>query len=76
METDAPDALPSSNIDSLFFVEGDASLPEHIRDHKTPLTSGSSKDDSMLPKETLNHPANICNVCSLYNHPSCYLVCS
>ncbi|KAK4272283.1 hypothetical protein QN277_020864 [Acacia crassicarpa] len=62
LETDAPDALPNSNIDSLFFIEGDASLPEHIRGNSTPSTSSSSTDASMLPKETLNHPANIRNV--------------
>ncbi|XP_054800649.1 LOW QUALITY PROTEIN: uncharacterized protein LOC129304849 [Prosopis cineraria] len=62
LETDAPDALPNSNIDSLFFIEGDASLSEHIRGQATPSTSSSSTDASVLPKETLNHPANIRNV--------------
>lgn len=66
LETDAPDALPNSNIDSLHFVEGDASLTEELRAQTTSSsTSGASHvltDASMLPKETLNHPANIHNV--------------
>ncbi|WJX29525.1 hypothetical protein P8452_18160 [Trifolium repens] len=72
LETDAPDALPKSNIDSLFFVEGDNSLSEELHGQKaaSSSTSGSSPaissqvltDASMLPKETLNHPANIHNV--------------
>ncbi|KAG4941456.1 hypothetical protein JHK87_045327 [Glycine soja] len=68
---DAPDALPMSNIDSLHFVEGDTSLTEELlAQTTTSSTSGSSlgnashvlADASMLPKETLNHPANIHNV--------------
>ncbi|XP_058722696.1 uncharacterized protein LOC131594544 [Vicia villosa] len=74
LETDAPDALPKSNINSLFFVEGDTSLAEEIHRQRTtssstsdsfPSNSNSSQvvtDASMLPKETLNHPANIHNV--------------
>ncbi|XP_027358475.1 uncharacterized protein LOC113867383 [Abrus precatorius] len=72
LETDAPDALPTSSIDSLYFVEGDISLPEELHGRRTTSssTSGSSLDNSshvltdasMLPKETLNHPANIHNV--------------
>ncbi|KAF7801981.1 TatD-related deoxyribonuclease [Senna tora] len=63
LETDAPDALPKSNIDSLFFIDGDTSLPEDLHGQTTPpSTSGSSLDASVLPKETLNHPANICSV--------------
>ncbi|KAG5108682.1 hypothetical protein JHK84_045589 [Glycine max] len=71
LETDAPDALPMSNIDSLYFVEGDTSLTEELlAQTTTSSTSGSSlgnsshvlADASMLPKETLNHPANIHNV--------------
>ncbi|CAI8595276.1 unnamed protein product [Vicia faba] len=72
LETDAPDALPKSNINSLFFVEGDTSVAEEIHGQRT--TSSSTPDSSlanssqvvtdalMLPKETLNHPANIHNV--------------
>ncbi|KAG5108680.1 hypothetical protein JHK84_045587 [Glycine max] len=68
---DAPDALPMSNIDSLHFVEGDTSLTEELlAQTTTSSTSGSSlgnashvlADASMLPKETLNHPADIHNV--------------
>lgn len=74
LETDAPDALPKSNIDSLFFVEGDTSLDNEI--HGQTSTSSSTSDSSpanpsqvltdasMLPKDTLNHPANIHNVSS------------
>lgn len=55
LETDAPDALPRSDyLDSLFFVEGDASVPEEF------WVQGEKS--STLPKETLNHPANIHNV--------------
>ncbi|XP_061351252.1 uncharacterized protein LOC133296308 isoform X2 [Gastrolobium bilobum] len=72
LETDAPDALPNSNIDSLLFVEGDPSLPEEFIGQRatSSSTSGSSSlgdsshvftDTSTLPKETLNHPANIHN---------------
>ncbi|KAG5051047.1 hypothetical protein JHK87_003245 [Glycine soja] len=66
-----PDALPMSDIDSLHFVEGDTSLIEELlAQTTTSSTSGSSlgnsshflADDSMLPKETLNHPTNIHNV--------------
>ncbi|KAJ1389315.1 TatD family [Sesbania bispinosa] len=72
LETDAPDALPKSNTDSLLFVEGDTSLPKELQDQRTASFSGSgsspgntshaSIDASMLPKETLNHPANIHNL--------------
>ncbi|KAK7271106.1 hypothetical protein RJT34_26734 [Clitoria ternatea] len=71
-ETDAPDALPMSTIDSLHFVEGDTSLPKelHGQTATSSSASGSSlgnpshvmKDASMLPKGTLNHPVNIHNV--------------
>ncbi|KAJ1401392.1 TatD family [Sesbania bispinosa] len=72
LETDAPDALPKSNIDSLLFVEGDTSLPKELQGQRTTSfsrsgsspgnTSHASIDASMLPKETLNHPANIHNL--------------
>ncbi|CAK8532962.1 unnamed protein product [Lathyrus sativus] len=67
LETDAPDALPKSNINSLFFVEGDTSLAERTTSSSTSDSSPSNSsqvvtDASMLPKETLNHPANIHNV--------------
>ncbi|KAF7801429.1 Cactus-binding domain, C-terminal, Cactin, central region [Senna tora] len=57
LETDAPDALPKSSIDSLFFVDGDPALPQDKHGHTIPPS-----DASMLPPETLNHPANILNV--------------
>ncbi|MED6160328.1 hypothetical protein PIB30_050456 [Stylosanthes scabra] len=69
LETDAPDALPKANIDSLFFVEGDPSLPKELQGQSSTSSSalGTSLNDksqvltdaSTLPKETLNHPANI-----------------
>ncbi|KAL5122788.1 Syntaxin-related protein KNOLLE [Glycine soja] len=71
VKTVTPDALPMSDIDSLHFVEGDTSLIEELlAQTTTSSTSGSSlgnsshflADDSMLPKETLNHPTNIHNV--------------
>ncbi|KAJ7976339.1 TatD related DNase [Quillaja saponaria] len=72
LETDAPDALPKSMIDSLFLVEGDASLPEELHGQKGALssthgtspssTSHATTDASSLPRETLNHPANIHHV--------------
>lgn len=71
MESDAPDALPKSELDSLFMVEGDPSIPEELQGHGENLSSnvGTSsnlshavRDASTLPKETLNHPANIQNV--------------
>ncbi|XP_054803547.1 uncharacterized protein LOC129306821 [Prosopis cineraria] len=63
LETDAPDGLLRSNRDTLFFVEGDPSLPQELGGQATPSSNlGFSIDASMLPKETLNHPANIRNV--------------
>ncbi|KAL5067093.1 hypothetical protein RYX36_017980 [Vicia faba] len=44
LETDAPDAVPNSNIYSLFFVEGDTSLAEEI--HGQRITSSSTSDSS------------------------------
>ncbi|VVB14944.1 unnamed protein product [Arabis nemorensis] len=54
LETDSPDALPKAEASCLYFVEGDPSVPE----------VGNSVPDQdfnlmKLPKETLNHPANI-----------------
>ncbi|XP_022921728.1 uncharacterized protein LOC111464387 [Cucurbita moschata] len=71
LETDAPDALPKSKLDSLYFVEGDPSLPECLKTQEQSAAQtgsqqstlpGSSTDASTLPKGTLNHPANIQNV--------------
>lgn len=55
LETDAPDALPRSNFsDSLFFIEGDASITEN--------ENAGDSDSSTVPTGTLNHPANIHSV--------------
>lgn len=72
METDSPDALPKAETSCLYFVEGDPSLPEEgnaaqnldfaPNDNKSNATSDSMK----LPKETLNHPANIHTVCCCF----------
>jgi len=69
LETDAPDAVPRCNLDSLFLVEGDPSLPpelkalgENPQSMATHALSDEVKDESKLPKEMLNHPANIHNV--------------
>ncbi|XP_050224995.1 uncharacterized protein LOC126674569 isoform X2 [Mercurialis annua] len=64
LETDAPDALPNSDIDSLFSVEGDK------MENSASKTDSPSKDQShdseeassVRPRETLNHPANIHHV--------------
>lgn len=72
LETDAPDALPNAALDSLFLVDGDPSLSQEVYAQKEGLAtnfvvesddqSPAPRDLSTLPKETLNHPANIHNV--------------
>ncbi|KAL9236742.1 hypothetical protein vseg_011376 [Gypsophila vaccaria] len=69
LETDAPDALPKVNWESLFIVKGDPSLPPDLQERgEIPISrndggmSDTSKDVPVLPKEMLNHPANIHNV--------------
>lgn len=72
LESDAPDALPKSDTGSLFLVEEDPSIPKEITaqvgdtvlDVPTSANSISTAevDTSTLPKEMLNHPANIHNV--------------
>lgn len=69
LETDAPDAVPRCNLNSLFLVEGDPSLPpdlkalgENPQSRVTYASSNEVKDELKLPKELLNHPANIHNV--------------
>ncbi|KDP39579.1 hypothetical protein JCGZ_02599 [Jatropha curcas] len=72
LETDSPDAVPNSNLDSLFLVDGDKSAPEGIQSQGENFGSNTaslsndrshpSTDASSLPRETLNHPANILNV--------------
>ncbi|XP_065854472.1 uncharacterized protein [Euphorbia lathyris] len=71
LETDAPDALPNTNIDSLFLADEVKSDPERSPSKGENSASGTasvsndvSKDTSTLPKETLNHPANIHSVLS------------
>lgn len=67
METDAPDALPKSELGSLFLIDGDPSIPEELQGQGGKLSTSSDltrdeKDASALPKGTFNHPANIQNV--------------
>lgn len=66
LETDAPDALPKSNLGDLFLVEGDPSLsPELQALGESPHSRARSEADKEapeLPKEMLNHPANIHNI--------------
>ncbi|XP_030935748.1 uncharacterized protein LOC115960888 isoform X1 [Quercus lobata] len=69
LETDAPDALPKSELGSLFLIDGDPSIPEELQRQGGKLSTSSDltrdeKDASTLPKETFNHPANIQNVLS------------
>lgn len=62
LETDAPDALPKFVSDTLYPVEGDSSnsIELHAQEGISGLDSASG--GSTMPKETLNHPANIVNV--------------
>ncbi|XVF30608.1 hypothetical protein REPUB_Repub16aG0073000 [Reevesia pubescens] len=72
LESDAPDALPNSELGSLFLVDEDPSLPQEFFSQGRNSASNvsipidyqslASKDASTLPKEMLNHPANIHNV--------------
>ncbi|KAL5554762.1 hypothetical protein UlMin_042163 [Ulmus minor] len=59
LETDAPDALPKSPLESLYLVEEDSSESNPKESHAPEGTSGLNEDASTMPKETLNHPANI-----------------
>lgn len=68
LESDAPDALPKSNLGTLQWVEGDDSVPQElrnqgentIRDANLPSDNEHhATDASTFPKETLNHPVNI-----------------
>lgn len=68
LESDAPDALPKSNLGTLQWVEGDDSVPQELRNHgentipDANLPSDNvhhATDASTFPKETLNHPVNI-----------------
>ncbi|KAL2932117.1 putative metal-dependent hydrolase YabD [Bienertia sinuspersici] len=69
LETDAPDGLPKSELSDLFLVEGDPSFPPELQalgenPHSRGCTEVSDveKEKPELPKEMLNHPANIHNV--------------
>jgi TatD DNase family protein len=69
LESDAPDALPKSELGSMFLVDGDPSIPEELQGQGGNLSASSDltsdvRDASTLPKDTLNHPANIQNVLS------------
>ncbi|GLT59750.1 hypothetical protein SLA2020_325510 [Shorea laevis] len=69
LESDAPDALPNSELGSLFLVDGDLSLPQelHTQGGNSASDDGSApgdqthgaRDASKSPKDMLNHPANI-----------------
>ncbi|XP_034225790.1 uncharacterized metal-dependent hydrolase YabD isoform X3 [Prunus dulcis] len=59
LETDAPDALPKSELDSAHLVEG-ASLPEELQSIEiSSAPFAGARDVSTFPKEALNHPENI-----------------
>ncbi|CAN1133710.1 Uncharacterized metal-dependent hydrolase YabD [Linum perenne] len=71
LETDAPDATPSLNVDTLYLVGGNDPVSGATDSNETNSSSNvgssddnprASKDASSLPKETLNHPANIHHV--------------
>lgn len=67
LESDAPDALPNSELGSLFLVDGDPCLPEDFHAQGEASNDGSIpeihkqtvRDALKLPKDMLNHPANI-----------------
>ncbi|KAK1305286.1 hypothetical protein QJS10_CPB11g01911 [Acorus calamus] len=67
---DAPDALPKLNVNSLQWVPGDNCVPQELQDRQGNLdmclprhhASDDLGDTSNLPKESLNHPANIRSV--------------
>lgn len=81
LETDAPDALPNSEVGSLFLVGTDDPLHEGIlsQGENSASNAGSLSDDhshaskeeaSTTPEGTLNHPANLHNVCLLCSSSS------
>ena len=75
LESDAPDALPNSELGSLFLVDEDPSLPQEFLPQGRSSASNvsipsdkqsfTSRDASTLPKDMPNHPANIHSVCFL-----------
>ncbi|XP_057969943.1 uncharacterized protein LOC131159228 isoform X1 [Malania oleifera] len=58
LESDAPDALPKSTLP---LNERDVSACEevHKQEANTSSNAAAARETSTLPKETLNHPANI-----------------
>ncbi|KAE8721427.1 Agamous-like MADS-box protein A [Hibiscus syriacus] len=72
LESDAPDAMPNSESSSLFLVDEDTSLrQEFFAQGRNSASNASIPSDnqsltprevSSLPKDMLNHPANIHNV--------------
>ncbi len=79
MESDAPDALPKSELGSMFLVDGDPSIREELQGQGGNLSTSSDltrdvRDASTLPKDTLNHPANIQNVRASFFHPHFFLL--
>uniref|UniRef100_A0A7N0U8D6 TatD related DNase n=1 Tax=Kalanchoe fedtschenkoi TaxID=63787 RepID=A0A7N0U8D6_KALFE len=59
IESDAPDALPKSDLASLFLIEGDDSVNEALERQRREGTDSPGAESLPLPKEMLNHPANI-----------------
>ncbi|XXG76401.1 hypothetical protein AAC387_Pa08g0761 [Persea americana] len=69
LESDAPDALPKSNLGSLQWVEGDDSVPQELQNQgENTIPDANLPSDNehhaltdalTFPKETLNHPVNI-----------------
>lgn len=59
LESDAPDALPKSELKSLFLVDGDDSITEALERQQQGTSSAETDNNLLLPKEMLNHPANI-----------------
>ncbi|KAI3948250.1 hypothetical protein MKX01_014849 [Papaver californicum] len=56
LESDAPDALPKSNLNLL---QGEATSLQGIQIQETNISGTSNFSDQTLPKETLNESANI-----------------
>ncbi|MQM20484.1 hypothetical protein Taro_053506, partial [Colocasia esculenta] len=55
LESDAPDGFPRLGECSFSLVPGDASIPQEQQIQ----TGDINADTTKLPKETLNHPANV-----------------
>uniref|UniRef100_A0A2P2JUE4 Uncharacterized protein MANES_08G158200 n=1 Tax=Rhizophora mucronata TaxID=61149 RepID=A0A2P2JUE4_RHIMU len=60
LETDAPDALPNKELGSLILVDRDNSKAEEsCSQGENSASNAGNLVASTLPKEMLNHPANI-----------------